>query len=147
MINQVNGDDVATVGDEEGAQGLANDADSGWSCPCCRNREMLDENKSLGVVREKPTITFAPRLLRIIHKDMNDEFDSMRAHSLYLWEVMKYTDIFDSKILDRSILMAGGPIIALAITVFPDSDTIGLHWIGILTGHLMTISIAVYMTT
>ena len=123
MINQVNGDDVATVGDEEGAQGLANDADSGWSCPCCRNREMLDENKSLGVVREKPTITFAPRLLRIIHKDMNHEFDSMRAHSLYLWEVMKYTDIFDSKILDRSILTAGGPIIALAITVFPDSDT------------------------
>jgi hypothetical protein len=54
---------------------------------------------------------------------MNDEFDSMHAHSLYLWEVMKYADIFDSKILDCSILTAGGPIIALAITVFPDSDT------------------------
>jgi hypothetical protein len=53
MINQVNGDDVAAVGNEEGDQGLADDADSGWSCPCCRNREMLDENKSLGVVCEK----------------------------------------------------------------------------------------------
>lgn len=103
MINQDDSDVVATVGGEEAAQAAV----------------------SLGVVHAKPTTARQPRLLRIVQS--SDKFKDMRDHSPYSWEVMKFTDIFDIKIItDVIILKAVAPLLLCTMALFPDSDKFAL---------------------
>lgn len=106
---------------EGGSKNQSTETKFASSCLCCRTKEARDENKKLGYVTDHHQKS-QPHAMRILYKDKEKEYSDMRKHTPFQWEVVKYTDILGTKLLNADVAEVASGFVLTIMTLFPDSD-------------------------